>query len=197
MKYGYMDHHHNDGKSAQLLSPDGLKNYIMDFQTFAGINRTGVLDDETIRWMNMPRCGVKDSVGEEDHNGDDDDEGGVQSRSKRYALQGSRWRVKELTYKISRYPTGGLLRADVDKQIKKALQVWSDHTDLKFIRKRSGKVHIDIRFEKREHGDGDPFDGSGGTLAHAFFPVFGGDAHFDDEEPWTIGSFRGAKTMST
>ena len=39
MKYGYMDHHHNDGRSAQLLSADGLKNYIMDFQGFAGLNQ--------------------------------------------------------------------------------------------------------------------------------------------------------------
>jgi len=188
MKYGYMDTHHHDGRSAQLLSPDGLRNYIMDFQGFAGLNQTGLLDAETVKMMEMPRCGVKDSVGTDQAHG---------RRKKRYALQGSRWRVKELTYKISKYPTGSISRSDVDKEIKKALSVWSEHTDLKFIRKRSGKVHIDIRFEKREHGDGDPFDGSGGTLAHAFFPVFGGDAHFDDDEPWTINSFRGTSLLQT
>ena len=67
----------------------------------------------------------------------------------------------------------------------------SEFTDLKFTQKKSGRVHIDIRFDSGEHGDGDPFDGAGGTLAHAFFPVFGGDAHFDDDESWTKGTFRG------
>ena len=78
------------------------------------------------------------------------DKGGNRRRRKRYALQGSRWRVKELTYKISKYPSDSdLTRSQVDAEIKKALSVWSDHTDLKFIRKRSGKVHIDVRFEKK------------------------------------------------
>jgi hypothetical protein len=40
MKYGYMDmDHHGSGKSAPLLSRDGLKKYILEFQKFAGINQ--------------------------------------------------------------------------------------------------------------------------------------------------------------
>ncbi|XP_043520262.1 matrix metalloproteinase-14-like isoform X4 [Frieseomelitta varia] len=128
--------------------------------------------------MALPRCGVKDKVGP-----------GF-GRSKRYALQGSRWRVKKLTYKISKYPRN-LPQHKVDAELNKAFKVWSEYTDLVFIQKKSGQVHIEIRFEKGEHGDGDPFDGPGGTLAHAYFPVYGGDAHFDDAEQWSIDSFRG------
>uniref|UniRef100_A0ABD2WDK6 Peptidase metallopeptidase domain-containing protein n=1 Tax=Trichogramma kaykai TaxID=54128 RepID=A0ABD2WDK6_9HYME len=103
---------------------------------------------------------------------------------------GSRWRVKTLTYKISKYPKN-LNRESVDIEIKKAFSIWSNHTDLDFQHKKHGQVHIEIKFELGDHKDGDPFDGPGGTLAHAYFPVYGGDAHFDDSEQWTINSFRG------
>jgi len=187
MKYGYMDVPSPSAKTANLLSTDGLKDYLTDFQAFAGLPLTGELDNQTIHLMNMPRCGVKDKVGK-----------GTAARKKRYALQGSRWKVRDITYRISQYPSNSKLKKhEVDAEIKSALEVWSTVTDLKFLQRQSGKVHLDISFEKGEHGDGDPFDGPGGTLAHAYFPVYGGDAHFDDGEFWTINSFKGTNLLQT
>ena len=52
---------------------------------------------------------------------------------------------------------------------------------------------IEIKFAARSHGDGNAFDGRGNTLAHAYFPArgIGGDAHFDEDEAWTVESYSG------
>ncbi|XP_043683851.1 matrix metalloproteinase-14 isoform X4 [Vespula pensylvanica] len=176
-QYGYLPS--VNPANGGIISEESLSQAISEFQSLAGINITGSMNDETAYYMSLSRCGVKDKVGPS-----------YDGRSKRYALQGSRWRVKKLSYRISKYPAG-LSRTEVDKEIAKAFNVWSQYTDLSFTVKSSGSVHIDIRFEIGEHGDGDPFDGRGGTLAHAYFPVYGGDAHFDDAEQWTINSYRG------
>ena len=62
-----------------------------------------------------------------------------------FPATGSRWRVKELTYSITKYPSK-LEKSNVDRELAKAFQVWSDVTELTFVQLRSGsKVHIEIR----------------------------------------------------
>ena len=105
--------------------------------------------------------------------------------------------MKKLTYRINKYPSIRLSKSQVDQTVKKAFAMWQEVTDLTFEKKDAGSVNIEIRFEKYEHGDGDPFDGAGGTLAHAYFPQFGGDVHVDDTEYWTIGEYKGTNLLQT
>ncbi|XP_064596443.1 matrix metalloproteinase-14-like [Liolophura sinensis] len=174
-KFGYLD----------SLNPGALRteeSYIKGlrmFQKFAGLKITGRLDAETKATMLLPRCGVADQAGNALR----------VRRRRRFATQGSKWPKTSLTYKIRQY-TQKLARNQVEDAIKKAFKVWSDVTQLEF-RKASGTVDIDLDFARASHGDGYPFDGSGSTLAHAFFPQYGGDAHFDEDERWTLGTKQG------
>jgi len=107
-------------------------------------------------------------------------------------------RKKNLTYRLAKYPSKGRLsKQEVDREVQKAFSLWEDASGLKFSQKSFGNVDIEIRFESYEHGDGDRFDGPGGTLAHAFFPRYGGDVHMDDTEQWTINSYDGTNLLQT
>jgi len=71
--------------------------------------------------------------------------------------------------------------------------MWSDVSALTFS-ETTGTPDIEIRFVRRSHGDGYPFDGPGSVLAHAFYPsssLRGGDAHFDEDETWTHQTYSG------
>ena len=103
---------------------------------------------------------------------------------------GSRWSSTDLTYYIAEY-TPDLTVSEVDDAVARAFQLWEDVSDLTFTRVYSSSANIVISFVPTVHGDGFPFDGPDGTLAHAFFPEFGGDAHFDEAETWTINSYAG------
>ena len=57
--------------------------------------------------------------------------------------------------------------------MRQAFKFWSDVTNLDFIEMRDSdtrKPDIWVKFVRYSHKDPYPFDGEGGTLAHAFYP---------------------------
>ncbi|XP_005482687.2 matrilysin isoform X1 [Zonotrichia albicollis] len=145
-----------------------IEERIKEMQKFFHLTVTGKLDKETEGIMTMPRCGMPDVAEYQTFPGT------------------PRWKKTHLTYKILSY-TQDLPRRKVEDAIRRALMVWSDVTPLQFRKVDTGRADIEIRFARREHGDGSPFDGRGRVLAHAFLPGKRrrGDAHFDDDEKWS------------
>ncbi|XP_062910146.1 collagenase 3-like [Mobula hypostoma] len=157
--------------SSDLLrgSKDAFRASIKEMQEFFGLRVTGDLDSSTLEIMKKPQCGFHNIL--------------------RYGVGDKKWKQTSLTYRILNY-TPQLEESYITNAFKRALEVWSEVTPLTFTRISEGEADLMISFQRREHGDGSPFDGPGNLLAHAFEPGInlGGDAHFDLDEHWTLGS---------
>uniref|UniRef100_A0A8C8DF16 Collagenase 3 n=1 Tax=Oncorhynchus tshawytscha TaxID=74940 RepID=A0A8C8DF16_ONCTS len=152
-------------------SSDAMQAKVREMQSFFNLQVTGSLDTNTLELMSMARCGVPD-VGEYNH-----------------FPRHLKWQNTNVTFRIVNY-TPDLMKADVDRAIHNALNIWADVTPLTFKKLHEGKADIMIAFGTKEHGDFNPFDGPDGLLAHAYPPGrdIGGDTHFDEDEHWSIDS---------
>uniref|UniRef100_A0A8C8TA49 Peptidase metallopeptidase domain-containing protein n=1 Tax=Peromyscus maniculatus bairdii TaxID=230844 RepID=A0A8C8TA49_PERMB len=143
------------------------------------------MTDLTIATMHKPRCSLPDILGPA---------GLVRRRRRRYALSGSMWKKRTLTWRIQSFSQNSQLSQPMVRTLMSyALTVWAVESGLTFqeVDSRHQEPDILIHFSRGYHQDSYPFDGPGGTLAHAFFPgehPISGDTHFDDEETWTFGS---------
>ncbi|XP_016523044.1 matrix metalloproteinase-9-like, partial [Poecilia formosa] len=172
-KFGYIEtEQHGDFRSKVSIAKS-----LKMMQRQMGLKETGQLDKPTLEAMKQPRCGVPDVANYNIYAGE------------------PKWNHSDITYRILNYS----LDIDsnlTDKVIARAFKVWSDVTPLTFTRLLHGNADIMISFETADHGDPYPFDGKRGVLAHAFSPGEGidGDAHFDNDEYWTLGKGQVVKT---
>lgn len=100
-----------------------------------------------------------------------------------------------LTYVFS-HVTTQLDTATAESEIRRAMAEWSKVAAVTWQSGTNpvGSATVNILFASYAHGDGYPFDGPGGILAHTFYPAppnpepLAGDMHFDDSESWHVVS---------
>ncbi|KAK1157658.1 hypothetical protein AOXY_G23793 [Acipenser oxyrinchus oxyrinchus] len=170
-RFGYLN---LEERSSRLASKSKA---LMRLQRNLGLPETGELNTETLSAMKQPRCGVPDIQNYQTFTGD------------------LKWDHNDITYRTLNY-SPDMDPSVIDDAFARAFKVWSEVTPLTFTRLYSGTADIMVSFGKLDHGDPYPFDGKDGLLAHAYPPGEGiqGDAHFDDDEFWTLGTGPAVKT---
>ncbi|KAJ6655560.1 hypothetical protein lerEdw1_005031 [Lerista edwardsae] len=152
-----------------------LSSAVRRMQRRLGLAETGQLDAATLAAMRAPRCGVPD-VG------------------RFLTFPGDlRWDHTDLTYRVVNY-SPDLDVSVADDAFARAFRVWSEVTPLTFTRRETGDVDILIQFGTG--GESSTVMATPLTARTACWPTrsppgkdtFSGDAHFDDDEFWTLGT---------
>ncbi|XP_051945216.1 matrix metalloproteinase-17b [Xyrauchen texanus] len=192
-KYGYLPP--PDPSTGQLQAWTAVTQAVKKMQMFAGLDDTGVLNEETLQLMQTPRCSLPD-----------DEDQTIQSsvlhsemQSQRTKRAVSTWARRNISWRLRSYPASSKLsRETIRSLVYYALRVWADPTLLEFHEVRGPEgADLQIDFLHGSHGDGYPFDGAGGSVGHAFFPSDpdrAGGVHLDAEEEW---AFRQPATEGT
>uniref|UniRef100_A0A2K6TBK4 Matrix metallopeptidase 17 n=1 Tax=Saimiri boliviensis boliviensis TaxID=39432 RepID=A0A2K6TBK4_SAIBB len=177
-RFGYLPP--ADPAAGQLQTQEELSRAIAAMQQFGGLEATGILDEATLALMRTPRCSLPDLPVP------------TQARGRRHAAAPPTWNKRNLPWRVRTFPRDSPLGRDTVRALMYyALKVWSDIAPLNFHEVAGSTADIQIDFSKADHNDGYPFDGPGGTVAHAFLPSdhhTAGDTHFDDDEAWTFRS---------
>jgi hypothetical protein len=149
-----------------------------EYQKRFRLKITGTLDESTKEHMNRPRCGNKDkSIAELNT---------VARLSAVAKLSTYKWTRSSLNYSLRGYPTQ-LTQTATKNIIREAFKAWVDYIPMKIeetCSESTCQADFVLDFNREQHSDNYPFDGNGGTLAHAFFPQ-DGRVHFDKDETWT------------
>lgn len=150
------------------------------FQKRLGLPVTGKLDSDTISTIVSPRCGVSDAATKGIH----------ATRHYAYFNGKPRWvrgSPMTLTYAFSPYNMIDTLSVpEIRTVFERAFARWASVIPVNF-RETEQYESADIRigFYQGDHGDGEPFDGVLGVLAHAFSPQ-SGRFHLDAAETWSV-----------
>ncbi|XP_030524823.1 metalloendoproteinase 1-MMP-like [Rhodamnia argentea] len=160
-----------------------LQSALIAYQTRLGLPVTGQLDSSTMSAITTPRCGVSDATTSSSH---------ALHTTRHYAYfygrpRWARGAPATLTYAFS--PSNMisyLSTAEVRAAFGRAFARWAAVIPMSFEEVEDYEAaDVRIGFYRGDHGDGEPFDGVLGVLAHAFSPE-NGRFHLDAAETWAV-----------
>ncbi|KAL3613900.1 hypothetical protein CASFOL_041974 [Castilleja foliolosa] len=184
--FGYINNsYHNFSDDFEDYLEAAVRNYQLNFN----LNVTGELDEPTLKHIVQPRCGNPDIVnGTSTMRGDSSNTYPVAHYT--FFPNRPRWPPgrNRLTYA---FRPANQLSAAVKEAFRRAFDRWTEVTTLTFVETATSYDGADIQigFYSGDHGDGEPFDGVLGTLAHAFSPPVG-RLHMDGEENFRMDTKR-------
>ncbi|CAN4127640.1 unnamed protein product [Withania somnifera] len=161
-----------------------LESAVLSYQKNLGLKVTGKLDDETVKEIMLPRCGMSDTNPHSTLN---------TRKNYAYFYGRPRWTKSSLsspmtlTYSFSPNSMIDYIDASEIRSIfQRSFSRWSSVIPVNFTESENYyTADIKIGFYHGDHGDGEPFDGVLGVLAHAFSPE-NGRFHLDADEIWSV-----------
>ncbi|XP_043692646.1 metalloendoproteinase 4-MMP-like [Telopea speciosissima] len=157
---------------------DRLESAVIRYQSKLGLPVTGKIDLDTLSEIMLPRCGMSDTH--------------VLHTTRHFAYfpgepRWNRPNPMSLSYAFSPdHMIPYLATSDMRAVFQRAFTRWAAVIPVSFYETADyGSADIKIGFYSGDHGDGQPFDGVLGVLAHAFSPD-SGRFHLDAAERWAV-----------
>ena len=114
---------------------------LLNFQKYAGLPETGVLDAATKNKMTQDRCEVSDTEAVEEMVAESK---GFANFERRHPYK--RWKKRLLTYRVYEYTKRQkLTKKQIDEKIREAFKMWSDVANIDFQEITSGEPDIIIK----------------------------------------------------
>ncbi|PUZ65184.1 hypothetical protein GQ55_3G203100 [Panicum hallii var. hallii] len=181
-RFGYM----RPGAEHDDAFDDHMEAAVKRYQSRLGLPVTSRLDPATLGRITSPRCGVSDGRGAVVMS---------DSAASRFTFFDGkpRWTGPGpivLTYSVSSAATVSYLPPEaVRAAFRSAFARWAKVIPVEFVEIDEDysyhEADVRVGFYEGDHGDGSPFDGEKGVVAHAYGPE-DGRLHLDAAEHWTL-----------
>ncbi|KAF7135031.1 hypothetical protein RHSIM_Rhsim08G0058100 [Rhododendron simsii] len=198
--FGYLNYSPNQAHANDDNFDDSLEAAIKTYQLNYHLKTTGALDAQTVSQMTAPRCGVPDII-----NGTNWMRGGKKEANhthntihtvSHFTFFSGNPKWPPTRYQLT-YAFAPQTSSDAISAVTRAFNTWASQTQFKFSQSQNfASADLKIGFYRGDHGDGAPFAGPNGVLAHAFPPT-NGRFHYNADHSFSVNPIAGSFHLET